>query len=131
MGKRLIDFNKKYNLGITIVRPTLIYGDIGSKSDKNFSKVSSLMKKTCILPIPSNSGIRQPIHISQLGDSILNISKSFTLNKSSIKSTEIINIGGDEELSYEEILNRIKKSYHSKDYIQNCNLIKLPNRIFS
>ena len=127
--KRLINLNKRNNLKITIMRPTLIYDDIGSNLDKNLSVLTSIMKKTYLLPIPYDSGLRQPIHISQFGESILNISKSY-INDKCENGTKIINIGGDEELSYQEILNRIKENCLSKDSIQNCNLIKIPNRIF-
>ena len=128
--KRLHNLNKRFNLGISLIRPTLIYADIGNYSDQNISILIKIMKKLLILPLPNDTGLRQPIHFSQLGKSILNISKSykeFTYKKRSVK---IINLGGDEELTYEEILKRIKKSFPKSDKINNCIFIKIPNRFF-
>ena len=91
------------------------------------------MKKFVILPIPKETGIRQPIHYSQLIKCILKISDSyFNLNISKKNKGElnILNIGGDEELSYENMLNKIKENIVNKKFIYKCFLIKIPNRIF-
>ena len=127
--KKLINLSTNYKFALTIIRPTLIYDDIGRNSDKNISTLLKLMKKTLILPLPDHTGLRQPLHFSQLGESILNISKSYKLDKKN-KSYNIINLGGDEELTYQEILNRLKKSFPASDSINNCIFIKIPNRLF-
>ena len=64
--EELINLNKEHNLNITIIRPSLIYGDIGYEEDKNLSLIIKIMKKFIFLPIPKETGIRQPIHYSQL-----------------------------------------------------------------
>ena len=127
----LIKINKKYNLKVTIVRPSIIYGDLGYEEDKNFSFIVKLMRKFIFLPIPRDTGIRQPIHYSQLINCILKISKSYL--KSSLKSKgelNIIDIGGDEEISYENILWRIQENLKTDRRLSRCFLIKIPNRIF-
>ncbi len=127
--KKLSNLNRKYNLRISIVRPTLIYDDIGNNSDKNISFLVKMMQKTIILPFPKHTGLRQPIHFSQLGQSILNISKSYNLDNNKKKTMQVLNLGGDEELTYQEILYRIKKSWPKSNRI-NCIFLKIPNRAF-
>jgi len=128
--QKLIFLNNKYGIKTSLIRPTLIYDDVGSNSDKNLSILCKIMKNSFLLPIPKDSGIRQPIHISQLGQVILNISKNYVLNDQLEELIKIINIGGDEELTYHEILKRIKNSFPNSNKIHNCFLIKIPNRLF-
>tara|TARA_B100001248_G_C27373084_1_gene452738 strand:- start:384 stop:1283 length:900 start_codon:yes stop_codon:yes gene_type:complete len=131
--RELIKLNKKYNLKITIIRPSLIYGDIGYEEDKNLSLIIKLMKKFVVIPIPKETGLRQPIHYSQLIKCILKISKSYLNLNSSIKSKsrlKIIDIGGDEELSYEKMLFKIKEHLLKESLLRRCFIIKIPNRIF-
>ena len=127
----LVEFNKKYNIKITIIRPSLIYGNIGYKEDKNLSYIIKLMHIFPFLPIPNETGIRQPIHYSQLVKCILGISKSY-LYSSSKKNNKlnILNIGGDEELNFEEVLRRIQEDFPNNLRHRKCFLIKIPNRIF-
>ena len=131
--KELIKLNKKHNLKITIIRPSLIYGDIGYKEDKNLSFIIKMMKKFIIIPIPKETGIRQPLHYSQLINSILKISQSYINLNSSVKNKgrlNILDIGGDEELSYEKMLLKIKENLVNQSLIRRCFIIKIPNRIF-
>ncbi len=127
--EKLIFINKKYDIRITVIRPTLIYDDIGSNSDKNINALLRLMQRTLILPFPKNTGLRQPIHFSQLGQCILSICKLHYLDKEKKSDIEFINLGGDEELTYQEILYRIKKNHPKSDKI-SCIFLKIPNRLF-
>ena len=123
--------NKKFNLKISLIRTSLIYGDIGFNEDKNLSLIINLMRKFIFLPIPRETGIRQPIHYSQLIKSILKISHSYINNSESKKGQfNIIDIGGDEELTYEKMLQRIKENMEFDYLLRKCFLIKIPNRIF-
>ena len=53
--------------------------------------------------------------------------KSSEKNKGELS---ILNIGGDEELSYENMLERIKENLSKESLQKKCFLIKIPNRIF-
>ena len=129
--QELIKLHKKFNLNITLIRPSLIYGDIGFEEDKNLSLIIKLMKKFVFLPIPKETGIRQPIHYSQLTKSILKISASYMINSKKFKGKlDILDIGGDEELCYEKMLQRINENMVRHYQIRRCFLIKIPNRIF-
>ena len=128
--QKLILLKNKYGINVSLIRPTLIYDDIGNNSDKNINILFKIIKRVYLLPVPSNTGLRQPIHVSQLGQVIIKISKKYIENHKCQKSIEVINIGGDEEITYQEILNRIKKSFFDSGNIQNCIFIKIPNRLF-
>ena len=129
--EELIKINKIFDLEITILRPSLIYGDLGYKEDKNISFITNLMRKFIFITIPQETGIRQPIHYSQLIKCILKISKSY-LNSSINKKGQlnIIDIGGDEEINYETMLRIIQENTPSNSIFNKCFLIKIPNRIF-
>ena len=91
------------------------------------------MRNIILIPIPNETGIRQPIHYSQLIKCILKISKSYLKLNSSIKNKaklNIFDIGGDEELSYEKMLLRIKEHLINQSLSKRCFIIKIPNRIF-
>ena len=77
----MIKISKKFDLQLTIIRPSIIYGDIGYQEDKNLTIIIKLMRKFIFLPIPKETGIRQPIHYSQLTKCILKISETY-LNSS-------------------------------------------------
>ena len=130
--QELIKLTSKYNFRLTLIRPSIIYGNIGLNEDKNISLLIKLMKKLIFIPIPKKTGIRQPIHYSQLVESIYKICNSY-INSSSInfqKRYEILNIGGDEEFSYEEMLRKIKSALPKNNIARYCVFIKIPNRIF-
>lgn len=129
--EELIKIKKNFDLNLTIIRPTLIYGDIGYDEDKNLSFIIKLMRKLIFIPIPKETGIRQPIHYSQLINCILKISNYYLKSSGKNKGElSVLNIGGDEELSYENMLERIKENLSKESLIKKCFLIKIPNRIF-
>ena len=128
---KLSYLKKKYSLKkVTIIRPALIYGDIGSNSDNNLSLLLNIIKRTQFLLIPKETGLRQPIHFSQLGASILNISKYFIEDTKDKNSLRVLNLGGDEELTYEEIINKINNSFTKYRFLGKYIILKIPNRIF-
>jgi len=129
--KELIKLTNIHSLKTTIIRPTLIYGDIGYKEDKNLNNIIRLMNFSLFLPIPKETGLRQPIHYSQLSKCTLALSKSYlSENLSEKKELNIFNIGGDEELNFEELLNRIQENFPKNLKLRKCFLIKIPNRLF-
>jgi len=129
--KKFLEIRDEYNINIDLIRPTLIYGNVGKNEDKNISILLKIMQKTLILPLPKETGLRQPIHYSQLAISILEIAKKTEKREIGYNSfINIFNIGGDEELTYKEILNRIKKSFPNSNKVNKCLIIEIPNRLF-
>ena len=77
-----------------------------------------------VLILPSRTGKRQPIHVTQLASVITH----FTLkeeNDQRIKKQDIVNVGGDEIISYNKMIKRIAEKTGVKLVI-----IYIPNRIF-
>lgn len=129
--EELIKLSKLYNLQITLIRPSLIYGDIGYEEDKNISFLLKILKKFLILPLPAETGIRQPIHYSQLVKCIFKIANSYLAKSSNKKKNFItLNLGGDDQLTFEKILISIKKSSSKKIKPTKCFFLKIPNRLF-
>ena len=127
---KLKELMNLYNLKVGLIRPTLIYGNLGTNRDKNISLLIRFMRKSFFLPIPCETGLRQPLHFSQLASSILKISKTFLNKDSKVEKLNVYNIGGDEEFSYERMLFKIKEYFPKKDSIQNCKIIRIPSRLF-
>ena len=89
------------------------------------------MNFSLFLPIPKETGLRQPIHYSQHSKCILALSKSYkNENLSTKRELKILNIGGDEELNFEELLNRFQENFPKDLKLKKCFLIKIPNRLF-
>ena len=128
--KKLLDIKKSYNIKLALIRPTLIYGNLDTDTDKNITFLKNILRSSFLLPIPSETGMRQPIHAGQLAQAIIKISKSLIENHDKKKEIKILNIGGDEELSYFDILKKLKTNSPKEDLARYCLLIKIPNRLF-
>ena len=126
----LVKLSKKLNFSLKIIRPTLIYGNIGENKDKNISQILRIMRKTPFLIVPKKTGLRQPIHINQLSIVSLFYILNFMKNPSKSHKIERINVGGDEELRFSEILIRIKKILPKNDKAKNCKIFFIPNSLF-
>lgn len=127
---KLKELKISHKLRISLIRPTLIYGNLGSNSDRNISFLINFMRKSFFLFIPKETGLRQPLHFSQLGSCIMKLSQSFTYKTIELDKLKIYNVGGDEELSYERMLIKIKNNLLKNDNVHNCKIIKIPNRLF-
>ena len=122
---------KEFKISCTIIRPTMIYGNSGIYKDSNFSIIKKILRYSLVIPMPRSSGLRQPIHCSQLSKIVIFfINKIFLDNQNSINSFKIINVGGDEELSYFKLIKRIQKSLPKKDFGKFCLIIKVPDYLF-
>tara|TARA_Y100000589_G_scaffold292816_1_gene297220 strand:+ start:755 stop:1630 length:876 start_codon:yes stop_codon:yes gene_type:complete len=124
--KKIIDICKKYSINCLIIRPTIIYGNYKYFTDKNFSKIINFFQKFPFCIIPNKTGLRQPIHFSQLTKLTY-----FFLNKFKNKEIiiQIIEVGGDEELSYKDIFQKLA-NVATDNSGKNCKIYSLPNKIF-
>jgi len=113
-----------------ILRPALVYGKSGNKGDLNLSRIIVAMRYLPILPLPAFSGLRQPIHASQLGAVILELVKQIAEGMLDPFTPECIAIGGDSELTYTAMLLALQQSLPPSDSARNCRLISIPNRFF-
>lgn len=113
-----------------IVRPTLVYGQSGMFRDRNISIILLLLRCLPFVVFPSKSGLRQPIHASQLAAVFLFLMVRFRTHFSTELLSETLEVGGDHVFSYYEMLKQIQSSHPRRDRARNCLIILLPNRIF-
>jgi len=110
-----------------ILRPTLIYGQAGSYGDRNLSSLVQWMARLPLLPLPAQSGLRQPIHARQLAEVALHLADHPGAAPSPLA------IGGDEVLRYGAMLERLRQSVARNDPKHpagRCRLQPVPNRLF-
>lgn len=120
--KELSVFSKKNNINFIIIRPTMIFGETEIYKDKNISKLTSICRNLPFIIFPKDSGKRQPISINQLSK-VINKLIVNSFNKEN--NFQILNIGGDQILSYYEILKEIIKTKNFK-----CRIILIPKEFF-
>lgn len=120
------------NLGIKcfILRPTLIYGQVGAFCDSNISLLVQLLRRLPFLPIPAQTGLRQPIHASQLASVIFHLCHQFNTSGVDASFPECIALGGDKTLTYHEMITSIQKIQPIGDSAHQCRLVPIPNRLF-
>ena len=108
---KIINISKILNKKCIIIQPSLIYGSIGERKDKNIYKIIRIISKLPFIILPNETGLRQPIHITQLAELFFKYSKEISKTRApiaSIKFSKIL-VGGDSELSYEKMIIQIIK----------------------
>ena len=116
---------------LKIIRPTLIYTSPGSIfKDKNVSLITKFLKFSPFIILPKDTGLRQPIHVTQLASYIKTLIKNILEENISHFDTKIVELGGDSVISYKEMIMRIKNSYIKNYFLRFCLIITLPNRVF-
>ena len=118
--KSLIKICTLNKICISIIRPTLIYGNSGLYKDNNINRIIKICQKLPFIILPKGTGERQPIHISQLS-AIINKELKLITDTKDKSQQSIINIGGDEILSYEMILKSLLIKKNIKKSILTIN----------
>ena len=113
-----------------ILRPTLIYGQVGVYGDRNLSRLLQLMRRLPVLPLPAQTGLRQPIHARQLASVALELTQQLSGPGWSPDLPERIALGGDRELSYAAMLQALQQALPPLDPVRRCRLLPVPNRLF-
>jgi len=111
------------------LRPSMIYGEIDDLRDKNISKILNLLRLLPIIFLPSQTGLRQPIHINQLSEVAIFFIKEY-LNNLSKKENEFILLGGDKEISYKKMILLLQNSLKKNDLGRKCIIVNIPNKLF-
>ena len=124
----IMEIAQELKIVCQIIRPTLIYGTIKELKDKNISKILYLMRNLKFIFLPSNTGYRQPIHAFQLAEVVYFLMNKFLNSKK--PKINIINIGGDETLYFDEMLKTLQDALNEEDKAKRCLIIKIPNRLF-
>jgi hypothetical protein len=128
--QQLLATCSRLKISCRILRPTLIYGQVGPYRDQNLSRLVALLRRLPLLPLPAETGLRQPIHASQLAVVALQTANQLVNNNSYPDQPDCIEVGGDTELSYADMLHALQRSLPQDDSARHCRLIPVPNRLF-
>lgn len=112
-----------------ILRPSIIYGQVGKYDDRNLSRLLQVVRKVPVLPVPKYSGLRQPIHASQLAAAALRFVSQIDSGRD-FDLPERIALGGDTNLSYISMIRCLQQAQPDADPARRCHLIPIPNRLF-
>jgi hypothetical protein len=113
-----------------ILQPTLIYGQAGPYGDRNLSKLLQLLRRLPCLPLPAETGLRQPIHASQLGAVALHVAQQLRGSGWDPSLPERITLGGDTTLTYASMISSLQQAQPAGDPARRCRLLPIPNRLF-
>lgn len=127
---------RRIEVQCNILRPTLVYGKMGPYEDQNISRLLQLIRLLPLLPLPANSGLRQPIHALQLAGVALELAQQISLSNigSLIEENSswpnVLALGGDQQLSYTDMLHALQQALPHGDPGRRCRLLMIPNRLF-
>jgi len=113
-----------------ILAPTLVYGCKNSHRDRNISKIITILRRLPVVVLPKGTGLRQPIHASQLARVAHIKAKKILSGEWNSSEPYVLPLGGDEILSYAHMLKKIKYSLPHNDRGRRCTIIEVPDRVF-
>lgn len=113
-----------------ILAPTLIYGQVNEFSDKNLSSITKFMSSFPLIVLPSGSGLRQPIHATQLASVAKHQSDKISKGEWQSTEPEVICLGGDSTITYFNMISILKHNLKKQCPGKKCLIITLPDRIF-
>lgn len=134
--EHLLAISERLGFPCHILQPTLIYGQVGSYSDQNISRLTALMRRLPLLPLPADTGLRQPIHASQLAAVAIwlvrRLSDAAVAPAQSVLPTcpACLPLGGDVQLSYRAMLKALQQALPEADPARRCRLLPVPNQLF-
>ena len=111
-----------------VLRTSMIYGQSSSLSDKNLTLIKSLLRYIPLVILPRSSGLRQPVHISELNKVILALIHQ--LQASSALKQSIISVGGNSEILFNELIHLIIRTSSPYDLARYTFVLKIPNSLF-
>jgi hypothetical protein len=126
----LIDTCRNLGLPCRIVAPTLIYGRVGTHGDRNLSQLLQWMRRFPLLPLPADTGLRQPIHATQLAAVVRTLVIGLLRQADGVSTSEVIAVGGDDTLTYHELLLRLQQQCEESDRARRCRLVAMPAWLF-
>ena len=126
---KILSICKKHFIPCIIIRPTIIYGTYKKLEDQNFSRIKKIFDKIPFCILPSRTGNRQPIHYSQLSKLTYLFLKQLSNTPPKEIKNRVIEVGGDQELSYKDLLFKLSTSSTSF-FRRKFFLIPIPNKLF-
>lgn len=113
-----------------VLAPTLVYGSINSYRDKNISQIIRIMRRMPVVFLPTDSGLRQPIHASQLAKVALHQAKKIDNQRWGKEDPFVLTVGGDEILSYESMILKIRENMTENTRGKTCKVMRIPEKIY-
>ena len=126
----LIGTCKHLGIPCRIVAPTLIYGQVGAYGDRNLSQLLRWMRRFPVLPVPADTGLRQPIHAIQLAAVVRTLAMALVRPGDGLSGQEVIAVGGDQTLTYLDLLRRLQQQSEPGDPALRCRLVTIPAWLF-
>lgn len=127
---QLYSFCKFLSIPCQILAPTMIYGSIERYMDKNLGTLIRIMRRTPLIVLPETVGLRQPVHASQLACVALVKAQMILFGDWSEHEPFILTLGGDEILSYREMLTKLQGALRRDDAARKCRILSIPDRLF-
>jgi nucleoside-diphosphate-sugar epimerase len=113
----LLAFGVRENVGVTILRPTLIYG---RGRDRTLSRIAALAQRWRLFALPRNAtGLRQPVHTDDLARAALD---SASAPQSAGRAYDL---PGGEILRFDEMIERTLACLPERP-----RLLRLPSPLF-
>jgi hypothetical protein len=124
------DICNKLDIPHQILAPTLVYGQANGFTDKNVSKIIQLLRTLPVILLPKTTGLRQPIHASQLALIAYGQAGKMLSGCWCRDEPQIISLGGDSIITYETMIKRIKCALNKEDPARRCRIYIIPDRLF-
>ena len=113
----LLAFGTREKVGVTILRPTLIYG---RGRDRTLSRIAALARRWRVFALPRNAaGLRQPVHADDLAHA------AWDAANSSRSAGRAYDLPGGETLRYDEMVARMLACLP-----EHPRLLRLPSLLF-
>ena len=122
--QQLLDTCVRLSVPARILAPTLIHGRTEHHADRNVEALRRLLRRLPLLPLPAHTGLRQPIAAADLAAVALEQGRAMLTGAA---DSAVLPLGGDETLSYRDMLERIQAGDPRAAY---CRLLALPTPLF-
>jgi nucleoside-diphosphate-sugar epimerase len=113
----LFAFGARHEVGVTVLRPTLVYG---RGRDRTLTRIAALAQRYGVFALPrSATGLRQPAHADDLADAALKVARSPRA------SGRAYDVPGGESLPYFDMVARTLAVLQPRP-----RLLRLPTSVF-
>ncbi len=116
--------------GCLILAPTLIHGRTAHHRDRNIETLRRLLRSLPLVVLPARTGMRQPLAAASLAAVALAKARGLQADPAGAKASPgkvLLPLGGDETLSYRDLLRRIQAV---DPVAARCRLLTLPTGVF-
>lgn len=124
------DISTQIQIPYQILAPAMVYGQVRDFGDMNISRIIHLLRILPFILLPKTTGLRQPIHASQLASVAMHQAEKMMCDQWQRGEPKIITLGGDATISYQDMIIQIKNNLNHNDPGKRCRIITIPDRLF-